>query len=136
LQQLRKSSLTPVQKADALGVILNIAYPDIFEVVSVDTTQGTCDNSIECIIGDILEGQTVLVIVTFRAPDEQGEFNINAAVTSLGQMFTNVVVVRVTDNGNGCSLAAAATSTSIPLYLLIPILIPLRRLWKRIHITS
>src|SRR3990167_210246 len=131
LEKLRKSSLTPVQKADALGVILNITFPAVFEVESVETTQGVCDNAIECIIGDILEGQTVVVIVGFKAPDENGEFNISAVVTTLGQTFTNVILVIVENNNDGCSLASAAGPASIPLYLLIPVIIPLRRIWKR-----
>jgi len=131
LEKLRKSSLTPVQKADALGVILDITFPAVFEVESVETTQGVCDNSIECIIGDILEGQTVVVIVGFKAPDENGEFNISAVVTTLGQTFTNVILVIVENNNDGCSLASAAGPASIPLYLLIPVIIPLRRIWKR-----
>lgn len=131
LEELRKSSLTPVQKADALGVILDITFPAIFEVESVETTQGVCDNSIECIIGDILEGQTVVVVVTFKAPDERGEFNINAVVTTLGQTFTNVILVIVENKDDGCSLASAAGPASIPLYMLIPLIIPLRRAWKR-----
>ncbi len=131
LESLRKSSLTPVQKADALGVILDITFPAVFEVLSVETTQGVCDSSIECLIGDILEGQTVVVIVTFKAPDERGEFNISAVVTTLGQTFTNVILVIVENRNNGCSLASAAGPASIPLYLLIPVLIPLRRIWKR-----
>jgi uncharacterized repeat protein (TIGR01451 family) len=131
LEKLRKSSLTPVQKADALGVILDITFPAVFEVLSVETTQGVCDSSIECLIGDILEGQTVVVIVTFKAPDERGEFNINAVVTTLGQTFTNVILVIVENKNDGCSLASAAGPASIPLYLLIPVLIPLRRIWKR-----
>lgn len=131
LEKLRKSSLTPVQKADALGVILDITFPAVFEVLSVETTQGVCDSSIECLIGDILEGQTVVVIVTFKAPDERGEFNISAVVTTLGQTFTNVILVIVENRNNGCSLASAAGPASIPLYLLIPVLIPLRRIWKR-----
>ncbi len=131
LEELRKSSLTPVQKADALGVILNIAFPALFEVESVETTQGVCDGSIQCIIGDILEGQTVVVIVRFKAPDERGEFNITATVTTLGQTFTNVILVIVENRNSGCSLASAAGPASLPLYLLIPVLIPLRRIWKR-----
>lgn len=131
LENLRKSSLTPVQKADALGVILDITFPALFEVQSVETTQGVCDNSIECIIGDILEGQTVVVIVTFKAPDENGEFNINAVVTTLGQTFTNLILVIVENKHDGCSLASAAGPASVPLYLLIPVIIPLRRIWKR-----
>lgn len=131
LESLRKSSLTPVQKADALGVILDITFPAVFEVLSVETTQGVCDNSIECIIGSILEGQTVVVIVTFKAPDERGEFNISAVVTTLGQTFTNVILVIVENKNDGCSLASAGSTAAIPLYLLIPVLIPLRRIWKR-----
>jgi len=131
LEELRKSSLTPVQKADALGVILNIAFPALFEVESVETTQGVCDGSIQCIIGDILEGQTVVVIVRFKAPDERGEFNITATVTTLGQTFTNVIFIIVENKNDGCSLASAAGPASLPLYLLIPVLIPLRRIWKR-----
>lgn len=71
LERLRQSSLTPVQKADALGVILTITYPLIFEVVEITTSHGACDASIQCLLGDIIEGQTVLVVVTFRAPDER-----------------------------------------------------------------
>lgn len=131
LEQLRKISLTPVQKADALAVILDIDFPEIFEVVSVETTQGACDDTIECLIGDILEGQTVVVTVRFKAPDEKGEFNINATAATLGQAFTDTVLVIVRDKNGGCSLAPQAASTPIALYLLIPVLIPLRRIWKR-----
>lgn len=131
LEQMRKISLTPVQKADALAVILDIDFPDIFEVVSVETTQGACDDTIECLIGDILEGQTVVVVVRFKAPDEKGEFNINATAATLGQTFTDTVLVIVKDKNGGCSLAPQAASAPIALYLLIPILIPLRRIRKR-----
>jgi len=133
LKQLRQSSLTPVQKADALGVILQISYLANFEVVDVVPSQGSCDTSIQCLLGDIIEGQTVLVVVTFRAPDERGDYNINALVETLAQTFNNVVVIRVRDKNNGCSIAPAAASMSFPLYLLIPILIPIRRFWKRIY---
>jgi len=133
LERLRQSSLTPVQKADALGVILQISYPANFEVVDVVPSQGSCDTSIQCLLGDIIEGQTVLVVVTFRAPDERGDYNINALVETLAQTFNNVIVVSVTDKDNGCSLAPAAASMSFPLYLLIPLLIPIRRFWKRIY---
>jgi uncharacterized repeat protein (TIGR01451 family) len=131
LEALRKASLTPVQKADALGVILDITFPGVFEVESVETTQGVCDNSIECIIGDILEGQTVVVIVRFKAPDERGDFNINAVVTTLGQTFSDSILILVRDKSDGCSLAPAAGPAAIPLYMLIPVIIPLRRIWKR-----
>ena len=33
-------------------------------------------------------------------------------------------------SGSGCSIARSSTPTSIPLYLLIPVFIVMRRLWK------
>lgn len=96
LSSIESDSLTPIQKADALGVILDVDFSDLFIVEDVETTQGTCTvGSVQCVLGDILEGQTVIVTITFRAPDETGEFDIVAIVTSLSQTFTDIIVSRL-----------------------------------------
>jgi len=134
LNSIESSSLTPVQRADALGVILDVDFSDLFVVEDVETTQGTCTvGSVQCNLGNILEGQTVIVTITFRAPDESGEFDIVATVTSLAQTFTDIIVIRVTSGGGhgSCSIASVGTSMGFPVYLLIPLLIIARRIIYR-----
>lgn len=124
----------PALRADALNVLLDIEFSELFEVVSVETTQGVCVvGSIQCSLGNILEGETVTVTVRFRAPDERGEFDIIATVSTLSQSFSNRVVVDVRSGGDGsCALAApGSSSAAFPLFLLIPLFILFRRSLRR-----
>ena len=126
LNSLKSSD--PKLRADALGVMLDIDFPDILGVESVDVSQGECTiGSIQCNLGNILEGQTVTVTIIFIAPNERGEFTILAVITSLGQSTSNTIVVNVTDGSGNCSLAPAGSRGPIPLYLFIPLFILVRR---------
>ncbi len=124
-------------RADALDVMLDVGFPGVFNIDTVETTQGSCiigiDPVIQCDFGDIMEGQTVTVTIVFIAPNESGDFTIGATVRTLGQNFSNFVFVFVRDGGSDCSLAAAgSTGTSNLLYLFIPLFIFARRYWDRI----
>ena len=124
----------PKLRADALDVMLDIEFPDIFEVDSVEVSQGECTiGSIQCNLGNILEGQTVTVTIVFIAPNERGEFTILAVITSLGQTTTNSVVINVTDGNGTCSLAPSGSRGLFPLYLFIPLFILMRRYWRNKH---
>lgn len=128
-------SADPVLRADALDVMLDVEFPDFFEVESVETSQGECTiGSVQCNLGNILEGQTVTVMINFIAPNERGEFDIVATIISLGQSFTNTVKINVTSgNNSNCTLAAGSLTGSIPLYLFIPLFILIRRSFRRME---
>jgi len=112
-------------------VVLDVFFSDLLVVESVETTQGICTvGSVQCILGNILEGQTVTVIIIFRAPNQRGEFNISANVNSLNQTFTNNVIIFVSGQGNGCSLAAEGATMGFPLLLILPVVIMIRRILK------
>jgi len=131
LNSAESSSVGAIQKADALNVVLDVFFSDLLEVESVETTQGICTvGSVQCVLGNILEGQTVTVIIRFRAPNRRGEFNISANVNSLNQTFTNNVIIFVSGQGNGCSLAAEGATMGFPLFLILPVIIMIRRILK------
>jgi len=136
LATLNQQSLTPEQRADALGVIFNLNFSALFEVISVQTTKEiaciVAPGSIECPLGNINEGQTETVTINFRAPQEKDTYDFDSIVTSLLQIFENKFRVRVESDNNGCSIAPVGASPSIPLYLFIPILIVIRRFWRRV----
>jgi hypothetical protein len=100
-------------------------------------------DSVSCIVpeGDYSITENIpngydLTIICLEAPDnitinnETGEIEstIEGPGSDVDCIFTNVV----TGGGNGgCSLAPAGTNYSFPLYLFIPALIVLRRLYKK-----
>ena len=121
-------------RADALDVVLDVTFPDIFEVDSVQTSQGSCIiGSVQCELDDIQEGETVTVTILFVAPNVRGDYLIQAIVTVLGgQSFSDLIFVHVVNDDSDCSLAAAGSSgTSNLLYLLIPLFIFARRHYNR-----
>ena len=124
-------------RADAQDVMFDIDFPDAFNIDRVTTSQGGCIigtlSVIECDLGDIQEGQTVRVTVVFIAPNENGDFTIEAIVSSFGQSLSNFVFVFVSGDGDGnCSIAAAGSiGTSNLLYLSIPLFIFTRRYWRK-----
>jgi hypothetical protein len=136
LATLNQQSLTPEQRADALGVIFNLSFSSLFEVISVETSKGieciVAPGSIECPLGNINEGQTETLIINFRAPQEKDTYDFDSIVTSLLQIFENKFRVKVEGDNSGCSIATAGSSPSIPLYLFIPLLIVIRRFWRRV----
>jgi len=135
LATLNQQSLTPEQRADALGVIFNLNFSALFEVISVQTTKEiaciVAPGSIECPLGNISEGQTETVTINFKAPQEKDTYDFDSIVTSLLQIFENNFRVRVKSDNNGCSIAPVGASPSIPLYLFIPLLIVIRRFWRK-----
>jgi hypothetical protein len=78
------------------------------------------------------------LIICLEAPDnivinnETGEidFTIVDSSSDVDCVFTNIRTEEG-GNGGGCTLAPAGASNSIPLYLLIPALILIRRIVKR-----
>lgn len=127
-------SQDPVVRADALNVLLDVEFSDLFEVLEVETTRGACIiGSVECALGNMIEGQSATVTITFRAPDQRGEFDIIATVRSLAQSFSSTVVVNVRNSSNNnCSLAAPGSEASAPLYLLfIPLFLLVRRAMRK-----
>lgn len=120
-------------RVDALDVMLDVDFPEEIEVDSVEVSQGMCTiGSVQCNFGDIMEGQTVTVIIIFIAPNERGDFTIGATVSTLGQSFSNFIFITVGGDGSSnCSLAPAGSRGSIPLYLFIPLFILVRRRWRR-----
>jgi hypothetical protein len=62
LATLNQQTLNQEQIADALGVIFNLIFPAIIEVISVETTKAiaciVAPGSIECPLGNINERQT------------------------------------------------------------------------------
>lgn len=135
LVTLNQQSLTPEQRAEALGVIFNLNFSALFEVISVQTTKEieciVAPGSIECPLGNIDEGQTETVTINFRAPQEKDTYDFDAIVTSLLQIFENKFRVRVESDNNGCSIALVGASPSIPLYLFIPLFVLIRRFWRK-----
>ncbi len=113
--------------------MFDVDFSGEFQVRSVQTSQGNCTttNSVDCDLGNILEGQTVRVTIVFIAPNFRGDFTIGALLTVLGgQSFSDFIFVSVRNDGSDCSLAAAGSSgISNLLYLLIPLLIFVRRYW-------
>jgi len=77
-----------------------------------------------------------LSILCFEAPDNlvinnqtgEIEFTVDDSGSDVDCLYTNV---RKGGGGGGCTLAPAGASSSIPLYLLIPVLIFIRRIIKR-----
>lgn len=77
-----------------------------------------------------------LSILCFEAPDNiainnqtgEIEFTIDDSGSDVDCLYTNV---RKGGGGGGCALAPVGASTPIPLYLLIPVLIFIRRIIKR-----
>jgi len=142
LVTLNQQSLTPEQRATALGVTFNLSFSSLFEVISVQTTKGVaCEvnnldivpvSTIECPLGTINEGQTETVTINFRAPQEKDTYDFDSIVTSLLQMFENKFRVKVEGDNNNCSIAPVGASPSVPLYLFIPLLIVIRRFWRRV----
>jgi uncharacterized repeat protein (TIGR01451 family) len=142
LATLNQQSLTPEQRATALGVTFNLSFSSLFEVNSVETSKGiACEvnnldivpvSTIECPLGTINEGQTETVTINFRAPQEKDTYDFDSIVTSLLQKFENKFKVRVEGDNNSCSIAPAGASPSIPLYLFIPLFIVIRRFWRRV----
>ncbi|MCH7517618.1 MAG: DUF11 domain-containing protein [Candidatus Dadabacteria bacterium] len=116
-------------RVDALDVMLDVDFPEEIEVDSVEVSQGMCTiGSVQCNFGDIMEGQTVTVIIIFIAPNERGDFTIGATVSTLGQSFSNFIFITVGGDGSSnCSLAPAGSRGPIPLYLFIPLFILVRR---------
>lgn len=122
-------------RADALDVMLEVDFPDSFQVDSVETTQGSCMvGSVLCNLGNILEGQTVSVTIVFIAPSVREDFIFGAVVTVLGgQSFEDFIFISVQNSNSDCSLAAAgASGASNLLYLLIPLFILTRRYWHTV----
>jgi len=142
LATLNQQSLTPEQRANALGVTFNLSFSSLFEVISVQTTKGVaCEvnnldivpvSTIECPLGTINEGQTETVTIDFRAPREKDTYDFDSIVTSLLQIFENEFRVKVEGDNNNCSIAPVGASPSVPLYLFIPLLIVIRRFWRRV----
>jgi uncharacterized repeat protein (TIGR01451 family) len=142
LATLNQQSLTPEQRATALGVTFNLSFSSLFEVNSVETSKGiACEvnnldivpvSTIECPLGTINEGQTETVTINFRAPQEKDTYDFDSIVTSLLQEFENNFRVRVEGDNNNCSIAPAGASPSVPLYLFIPLFIVIRRFWRRV----
>ena len=142
LATLNQQSLTPEQRATALGVTFNLSFSSLFEVNSVETSKGiACEvnnldivpvSTIECPLGTINEGQTETVTINFRAPQEKDTYDFDSIVTSLLQEFENNFRVRVEGDNNNCSIAPVGASPSIPLYLFIPLFIVIRRFWRRV----
>ncbi len=121
-----------VAKADAQDVMFDVEFSPPLVALNAQTTQGSCTvgASVSCFLGDIIEGQTVTVIVFFRTPNENLNFNVDAIVTTLAQMFTNRVVIITTDD-NGCALAAPGARPGVPVYLLLPLIVMAVRVWRR-----
>jgi uncharacterized repeat protein (TIGR01451 family) len=142
LATLNQQSLTPEQRATALGVTFNLSFSSLFEVNSVETSKGiACEvnnldivpvSTIECPLGTINEGQTETVTINFRAPQEKDTYDFDSIVTSLLQEFENNFRVRVEGDNNNCSIAPVGASPSVPLYLFIPLFIVIRRFWRRV----
>jgi len=142
LATINQQSLTPEQRATALGVIFNISFSSLFEVNSVETSKGiACEvnnldtvpvSTIACPLGTINEGQTETVTINFRAPQEKNTYDFDSIVTSLLQEFENNFRVRVEGDNNNCSIAPVGASPSVPLYLFIPLFIVIRRFWRRV----
>ena len=136
LATINQQSLTPEQRANALGVIFNLSFSSLFEVNSVETSKGiaciVAPGSIECPLGNINEGQTETVTINFRAPQEKNTYDFDSIVTSLLQEFENNFRVRVEGDNNNCSIAPVGASPSVPLYLFIPLFIVIRRFWRRV----
>ena len=136
LVTLNQQSLTPEQRADALGVIFNLNFSVLFEVISVQTTKEiaciVAPGSIECPLGNIDEGQTETVTINFRAPQDKDTYDFDAIVTSLLQIFENKFRVRVESDSSNCSIAAAGSTMTIPFYLFIPLFVLVRRFWRKV----
>jgi uncharacterized repeat protein (TIGR01451 family) len=114
--------------------------------VSDDLPQGA---SLESASEDCIEpvaGEVLCEIGTFESGDDrtftvvisvtpQGADLINDAIASfLGGENSDFVVINVTGGGGGgggCSVAAAGSTGALPLYLLIPVLIAARMIWRR-----
>ncbi len=135
LNSVESEIINTLQRVDVQGVVLDVAFSDLFEVDSVETSQGVCTiGSIQCLLGSILEGQVVTVVINFIAPEESGEFDIVYTVTTAtGQMFTNTTTITVAEAGtSGCYIASNGTLVGFPTYLLLPIFIIIRRTLKKI----
>ncbi len=74
----------------------------------------------------------------FRGPrgitlDGAGNIYVADASNDRIQVFLQAAPGRLPGNGGGCSIAAAGTTPSIPLYLLLPVLVLVRRMWVSIR---
>ena len=74
----------------------------------------------------------------FRGPrgitlDGAGNIYVADAFNDRIQVFLQAAPGRLPGNGGGCSIAAAGTTPAIPLYLLVPVLVLVRRMWVTIR---
>ncbi len=136
LASLDLESLTPEQRAVALGVIFDLNFPSIFGVNSVETsTDSVCiilPGSIQCPLGNINEGQTESVTINFTAPQEKDTYDFDTIISTLLQEFENNFRVKVESDSSNCSIAAAGSTMSIPFYLFIPLFVLVRRFWRKV----
>ena len=136
-------------KQTVTGAIFTVEIPEGFDIEQLQSTKGVCDIELgECEIGEIIPGETVIVVVDAIASDMEGVFNISFMVTTdTGQTFSGNAIVRVegeqvnveVSDGGGCAVAGPNTKTTsllgLLLYALIPAVVVARRRYKNMKLS-